>query len=83
MRVLEKIATLAKQPDKTNHERYLEIYRALHAVNADMAGAFDGFGRSRVFLQMRLITHWKLLTPAELGQFSPDFQERLQHSLQL
>ena len=81
-RVLAKIASLSNQADKTNHERYGEIYGAIHDENKDMASAFDGLSRSRAYLQTVLVARWKLLTAEELSQFSPEFQERLQRSLE-
>jgi hypothetical protein len=45
-RVLDEICKIAAEPDRTNHERYLEIFKLLERRDDEMASGFNNPRRS-------------------------------------
>ena len=74
-RVLAEAARIANAPDKTNHERYLELYRFLQAQDRDLASAFDDRRRSTALVKLAWIYSLDLLTGEEYGEFSEEARD--------
>ena len=69
-RVLAELRYLADDPEKSQHERYLAIHKAIHERNEILAIIFDGHARSTAQLKLTYMYAHKLVTPEELSQFS-------------
>ncbi|WP_440998177.1 hypothetical protein [Arhodomonas sp. SL1] len=78
-RALDEIASLCTGTDDgmTNHERYLTVYDRLHAINDDMAYAFDNPARSIAWQQIAIIRRLGLWTDEELARFSEETLQRV------
>jgi hypothetical protein len=69
-RVLEEVRTLTSQPGKTNHERYLAVYKRLQRRDRELANAFNDLRRSTAFAQLACMCQLKLITDEEFEEFS-------------
>jgi hypothetical protein len=76
-RVLEEVQQLLADQGKTNHERYLALYRLLQERDEELAGAFNDMRRSRAHLRLLRMHALGLLTEEEVEQFSPETRELL------
>lgn len=74
-RVLAEAARITNAPGKTNHERYLELYKFMRAQDRDLAAAFDDRRRSNAKVKLAKIYSLGLLTEEELGAFSEETRE--------
>ena len=72
--VLDELAGIGSDAEKTPHERYLVIYQVIHERDRTLAEAFDGARRSRALMQLLSLSSHRLITPAELGRFSAETQ---------
>lgn len=68
-RALAEVSKLSSQPGKTNHERYLAVYKRLQRRDRELSDAFDNPRRSTALRQLAHIYHLKLLTEEEFEQF--------------
>jgi hypothetical protein len=70
-RALTEITKLSAQASKTNHERYLVVYKRLQRRDRELADAFDDVRRSTAERQLAKIFALNVLTDEELGEFEP------------
>ena len=70
-RVLLEVTKLSSQRDKTNHERYLAVYKRLQRRDRELGDAFNNPRRSTALHQLAKICDLKLLTEEEFEQFEP------------
>lgn len=78
-RVLDEVPRLSLDTERSHHQRYLELFRWLGERNDELATAFDDPRRSQMLRQLAAICAYGLLTPDELGRFTPHTRERIQH----
>jgi hypothetical protein len=71
-RILAEIAQVAADGNKTNHERYLAVYRLIQRRDKQVAEAFNDLRRSTAYLQLAVIQSHGLLTEEEMARFSPE-----------
>jgi hypothetical protein len=76
-RVLEEGRTLLADEEKTNHERYLALYRLLQERDDELADAFNDMRRSTAHLRLMRMQELGLLTEEEVEEFSPETREFL------
>ena len=69
-RVLDEIRQCAAAPDKSNHERYLAVYRLLHERDEQVADMLNNPRRSSALIQLARIQAERLLTDEEFARFS-------------
>jgi hypothetical protein len=77
-RVLGEITKLSTQPGKSNHERYLAVYKRLQRRDRELADAFNDPRRSTALRQLARICDLELLTEEEFGQFEPNTRSAVQ-----
>src|SRR4051794_4245278 len=70
--VLAEISRIAADIKRSNHNRYLAVFKLLHQRNEELAEAFDNPRRSTALVQMARIQLQKLLTEEEFARFSPE-----------
>jgi hypothetical protein len=74
-RVLREATVIATAPGKTNHERYLELYKLMKEQDRDLASAFNDHRRSTALHKLAWIYSLRLLTEDEFGGFSEETRE--------
>jgi hypothetical protein len=74
-RVLSEICTLAADPGKGNHERYLAVFRLVKRRDKELANAFDDPRRSTALRQLACIRSLELLTEDEFAGFRPETRD--------
>lgn len=77
-RVLTEVGELAADAAKTNHERYLEVFRLLKRRDKELAAAFDDPRRSVALQQLACIQSHGLLTAEEFARFRPETRASVQ-----
>jgi hypothetical protein len=70
--VLAEVGRLSTEPGKSNHERYLAVYRLLQRQDRELAATFDSPRRSAAWLQLASMRARGLLTEEELSRFSEE-----------
>jgi hypothetical protein len=76
-RILAEVEELVGDGSRSNHERYLALFRLLDDRSEDVARAFDGLSRGNAFLRLLGIVSQDLLTEDELARFGPETRERV------
>jgi hypothetical protein len=74
-RILAEINKLSSTPDKSFHQRYIDVYRRINDRDEELARAFNDTRRSRMIDQLAQIRVLGIVTDAELAQFSQGTQE--------
>ena len=82
-RVLEQVDRLNADSAKTNHQRYLAIYRYTRECDKDLAFAFNDKRRSTAKLQLARIQFHDLLTAEEFSQFSEEMRAAVEVLLEI
>jgi hypothetical protein len=77
-RVLAEVNKLATSADKSNHERYLQVFRLLEKRDRELADTFDEPKRSTALLRLLQLRFHNLLTEEEFARFSPETRGRVQ-----
>jgi DNA-binding transcriptional ArsR family regulator len=67
---LSDIGKVLSAPDRSNHERFLTLYRIIHERNDQVAEAFDGLRRSTAERQLAAMRRLGLVTDEEMAAFS-------------
>jgi hypothetical protein len=70
-RALKEVAVAARDAARTNHERYLNVFRLLKERDRELADAFNDPRRSRMIRQLAAMHALRLLEPDELAGFTP------------
>jgi hypothetical protein len=71
-RVLSEVCTLAADPGKSNHDRYLAMFKLLKRRDRELADAFNDPRRSTALRQLACIRSLGLLTEEEFARFRPE-----------
>ncbi len=80
-RVLSEIEQLAADNTKSNHDRYLAIYKLMMRRDKELATAFNDLRRSTALFQLVQIQSHDLLTEEEMGRFGPETRAVVQFLL--
>lgn len=70
-RVLDELETLRLDASRSQHERYLAVYRLVQDRDQELAHAFNGPRRSQMIMQLAAIYGHGLLEPGEFSRFTP------------
>jgi hypothetical protein len=76
-RALAEVERLAADPDKSAHQRYLAVYKAIERRDRELADAFDSPSRSAALRNLVGLHAQKLLTDEEFSRFSPELRDRV------
>jgi hypothetical protein len=79
--VLAEIERLRADVRKSNHERYLQIYRLIHRRDKELARAFNNPRRSALWVQLVQIRDLGLLREDEYARFSEDLRQSVDRFL--
>jgi hypothetical protein len=71
-RVLEELLSVIRDDSRSDHDRYLAVFRLVQERDEQLAHAFNDPARSRMILQLAAIHALGLLLPGELGRFTQD-----------
>jgi hypothetical protein len=77
-RILGEATAVIEDSAKTNHERFLELYRLIVDRNQDIARGFNAPRRSVMLSQLLFIHHLGLLEVEELARFSASTRETIE-----
>lgn len=77
-RGLGEAKAVIENPDKTHHQRFLELYKVLVDLNRDIGRSFDGPKRSAMIAQLSYIHSLGVLEADELARFSDGTRETLE-----
>lgn len=69
-RVLKQIAQASGTPGKSNHERYLAVYKLIQRRDRDIADAFNDMRRSTATIHILAMHQLGLFTDEEIAGFS-------------
>lgn len=78
-RVLIDIGCIGADAGKSQHERYLDVYRLIQDRDEELGRAFNGLSRSKATGQIALIRSLGLLAEEELAGFSEELRSILSH----
>ena len=81
-RVLGGVPRLSQEPGKSQHERYLAVYRLIRDSDRDLAVAFDDMRRSTAIMHITCIRH-KLWSEEEFARFGTETREEVEALLSL
>lgn len=76
-RVLLDIGCIGADAGKSQHERYLDIYRLIRDRDKELGRAFNDLSRSKAVIQIVQIRSLCLLTEEELAGFSEELRSIL------
>jgi hypothetical protein len=74
-RVLSEIAGVSSDAEKSNHERYLAVYRLIEQRGKELADAFNDLRRSTALRQLACLRSLELLTDEEFARFGPETRD--------
>src|SRR5262249_27257251 len=77
-RVLTEVSRLAADSGKSNHERYLAVFKLLERRDEELADAFNNPRRSTALVQLARIRFEGLLTEEEFAGFSLETRASVQ-----
>lgn len=69
-RALEEVQTILTDGSRSQHDRYLDVFRLLRMRDDELAHAFNDPRRSRMIVQLAAIHAYGLLETHELGRFT-------------
>jgi hypothetical protein len=76
-RITMKASAILANTEYTEHKKYLSLYQHVQDSDRIMAGCFDEWHRSTLFIKILEIRHHDLLTPDQLQGLSTETQEKL------
>jgi hypothetical protein len=81
-RVLEEVGRIRAETGKSQHERYIEIYRLMKERDKDLDRAFDHLRRSTALMQLATFRSLGLVTDDEYSRFSASTRDIIDGFLQ-
>jgi hypothetical protein len=69
-KVNKQLVTKLTDPNRSEHERYLDAYKFIHRKDQELGDAFSDFRRSTAILQIAVIRNLGVVTAEELQRFS-------------
>src|SRR5262245_12836301 len=82
-RILAEVEAVIADKSKSNHERYLAVYRVVKDRDRQVADLFNDMRRSTARLQLAQIQSHALLTEEEMSRFSVETRDLLKRLRQL
>jgi hypothetical protein len=82
-RVLDEVARIGSDQTRTQHERYIAIYRLMRERDREIEPIFDTLRRSTAVRQICSFRAYDLVTEDELRQFSPDLVRSVENILEI
>jgi hypothetical protein len=82
-RILGEIAGISSDGAKSNHERYVAIYRLVRERNKEIEPIFNHLRRSTAVQQICSFRFHDLMTEEELRQFSPELVGTVEQILKI
>jgi flagellar basal body-associated protein FliL len=82
-RIISEIQAITSAPDRSAHERYVDVLALIRKRRPEMENAFDDMRRSRALQRLLAIQSHDLLTKDELERFSPEMRESLRAMLEI
>jgi hypothetical protein len=82
-RVLDEISALAADASKSNHERYLAIYKLLRRRDEELADTFNDLKRSNAVMQLACMRFQDVVSDEELARFSPETRASVERFLEV
>jgi hypothetical protein len=67
--MLREIARLSSDADKSNYERYLDVFKLPQRRDRELADTFDALRRSTAMRQQTCMQSYELLGAEEFGRF--------------
>jgi hypothetical protein len=80
--VLDDVGRLGSDAGKSNHERYLAVFRLLRRRDEELGDAFNDTRRSNAVLQLARIRLRGLLSEDEFARFSPETRSAVEALLE-
>ncbi|MBI1779026.1 MAG: peptide ABC transporter substrate-binding protein [Proteobacteria bacterium] len=80
-RILDEIGSIGADTSRSNHERYLAIFRLIKDRDDEIADAFNDMRRSRAVMRLCVIQRLDLLTEAEFARFTEGTQRTVRSVL--
>ncbi|WP_018177026.1 hypothetical protein [Thioalkalivibrio sp. AKL8] len=75
-RALADCRATMEQDDRSNHERFLDLYEQVREADKRLAFIFDGHARSKALDQFTCMRREGLIEDAELEAFTTEFEEK-------
>jgi hypothetical protein len=82
-RVLAEVSRVSADAGRSNHERYLAVFKLLQRRDEELAEAFDDPRRSTAVVQLARIRFQELLSEEEFARFSPEARAAVQSLLEI
>ena len=76
-RVLADIGRVSQDMSKTNHDRYLAVYRLVEHRDKEIARLFNDLSRSTAVLKLAGFRRSGLVSDEEVAPFTEELRERL------
>ncbi len=76
-RVLDELETLRLDASRSQHQRYLAVYRLVQDRDQELAHAFNNPRRSQLIVQLAAIHAYGLLAPDELSRFTSQTRDKI------
>jgi hypothetical protein len=73
-RVNKEVIKKLSDTGRSEHERYIDVYRFLQKKDRELGGAFNDFRRSTATSQISIIRSLGVVTEAEVARFSEEIQ---------
>jgi hypothetical protein len=70
--VLEEAQTICKLTEKSNHDRYLNLYELIRDRDKELGKAFDELSRCKADYQLMMMYRMQLVEEDELEEFEPE-----------
>ena len=74
-RALNEVERIRANVDKSQHERYVEIYQLIKERDKELPRVFDHLRRSTALMQVAAFRSLELITDEEYMRFSPPTRE--------
>jgi hypothetical protein len=81
--VLAEVGRLASNAKKSQHERYLAVYKLLRHRDEGLADAFNDMRRSTAIVQLAGIQYHDLLSAEEFARFTPETRAAVESFLEI
>ena len=79
-RINHQATDILQSQAKSEHERYLILYKHIHDSNRIIASCFDDWRRSNLWTKILLLRREDLLTDEHLSQMSDQIKDDLERS---
>jgi hypothetical protein len=76
-RILDEVARLCGEPGKSDHQRYLAVYKHIHERDEDIVAIFNEMTRSRALLKLCAMRRHDLMTDDEFARFSEETRDEV------